>query len=277
MARSGRCHICGEYKRLTDEHIPPRSALNESPICIYSGEEALRNDDKMPWDLTDKKGRPMHKGVKFRRLCLGCNGQLTGANYVPAYSDFVRQAFILLQRGVPIEPSGFGTFEFSRISPLRIAKQVVAMFLGINAPEIGDAQPELRKFVMRKEQRGLSPKKYGLYMFIAGGQLSRYCGLSVLLRGFGSDSRSIRSVSELTSFPLGFLLEINPKEKEKQLADILFFANQYDLEEENNIRLELPVREVNTVTPLDYRSQKEVTVDYVRNMLDEVQRKYQMR
>lgn len=276
MARSGRCHICGEYKRLTDEHIPPRSALNENPICIYSGEEALRNDDQMPWDFKGKKGRPMQKGVKFRRLCLECNGQLTGSHYVPAYSDFVRQAFILLQKGVPIRPSGFGTFEFSKIRPLRIVKQAVAMFLGINAPEIGDAQPELREFVMRKEQRGLSPTKYGLYMYIAGGQLSRYCGLSVRLRGFGTESRSIRSVSELTSFPLGFLLEIDPKEKEKQLTDILFFANKFDFEEEADIRQDLPVKPVNTMFPLDYRSQKEVTVDHIRTVLDEVERHYPM-
>lgn len=275
MAKSGRCHICGEYKRLTDEHIPPRSAFNDSHICIYTGEESLRNDDQMPWDFSGMEGRPIHKGVKFRRLCLQCNGQLTGANYVPSYSDFVRQAYILLQKGVPIRPSGFGTFEFKGLRPLRIAKQVMAMFLGINALGLGDSRPELRDFVMRKEQRSLSPEKYGLHMYVAGGRLSRYCGLSVLLRGFKpGSSRSTRAVSELTSIPLGFLLELDPGEEEKRLTDILFFANEYSFEERRDIRLELPVREVNTMFPLDYRSQKDVTVDYIRTVLDQVQGKY---
>lgn len=66
MAKAGRCHICGEYNRLTHEHIPPGSALNETPICIYSFDESLRrDDDQMPWDFTGKNGHPMGGGELY--------------------------------------------------------------------------------------------------------------------------------------------------------------------------------------------------------------------
>ena len=275
MPKAGRCHICGKYRRLTDEHIPPQSALNRHPSCLYTFEEALRQDDQMPWEFEGKKGRPMGKGILFPRLCMECNCELLGSNYVPAYSEFVRQTYIQLERGLRFMPDGFGTFEYHAVYPLRIVKQVVAMFLGINAPEIGDAHPELRDFVMRTEQRGVSEDKYGLNSYVAGGGLLRYCGLSVLLSGFDPDSgRSTRAVSELATFPMGFLLELDPKKKETRLTDILPFTNKYYLAEKCDIRVRLPFREVNTMFPLDYRSKKEVTVDYLRTLLDQAMGKY---
>lgn len=277
MSKAGRCHICGKYRKYTKEHIPPQAAFNQSPVVLYGFNAALRNgwDSPYPWDFSGQKGRPMNKGVWFKRLCEECNTQLLGIHYVPAYSDLVKQTYVLLEKGVRINKDGFGTFEFSNLYPLKIAKKVIAMFLGINAPEMIVAEPELQRFVLRQEQRALS-EKYSLYMFVAGGQLSRYCGLTILLRGFGTGSSVIRPVSELATFPLGFLLEIDAKQQEKQLTDIRFLANDYCFDDCVDLRLSLPVRETNTMFPLDYRNQKQVTVDRIKSLLDQVQRQFKV-
>lgn len=276
MAKSGRCHICGETRKLTEEHIPPYSAMNDSPVCLYHGEQAL-STDQMPWESEGRTGRPLKDGVHFKRLCGHCNSSLTGIHYVPAFSTFAKQAYAMLQRNGPFPSSALITLQFKDLYPLRIAKQVVAMFLGINPPELGDLEPELRAFVMRREQRGLSPSEYGLYAYIAGGELCRYCGLGVLMTGFDTGSpKPTRAVSELASVPFGFMLELDPEKKQEGLTDILDFANKYDIDEARDIRLELPIKEINSVIPLDYRSQKEVAVDYIASLLNQAQKPFPM-
>ena len=37
-----RCHICGEIKRMTFEHIPPKSSGNSTPAKIITGEQIIQ-------------------------------------------------------------------------------------------------------------------------------------------------------------------------------------------------------------------------------------------
>ena len=36
--RKGNCHLCGEFKELSFEHIPPKAAFNDRPILIQKNE-----------------------------------------------------------------------------------------------------------------------------------------------------------------------------------------------------------------------------------------------
>lgn len=37
-SKKGNCHLCGEFKELTFEHIPPKAAFNDTPILIQKHE-----------------------------------------------------------------------------------------------------------------------------------------------------------------------------------------------------------------------------------------------
>ena len=51
----GTCRLCGEFKDLTPEHIPPKNAFNKSTITLLPIEEVCKTlastDDRMPWDI----------------------------------------------------------------------------------------------------------------------------------------------------------------------------------------------------------------------------------
>ena len=38
----GICHICGEYGKLSFEHIPPKNAFNAKRAKVYDGNEILK-------------------------------------------------------------------------------------------------------------------------------------------------------------------------------------------------------------------------------------------
>lgn len=53
MARqehTGICHICGEYKKLTYEHIPPEAAFNSQRRKMSTVKELMENkkDNRAP-------------------------------------------------------------------------------------------------------------------------------------------------------------------------------------------------------------------------------------
>ena len=50
MARqehTGICHICGEYKKLTYEHIPPEAAFNSQRRKMSTVKELMENKEKI--------------------------------------------------------------------------------------------------------------------------------------------------------------------------------------------------------------------------------------
>ena len=57
----GYCKICGEFRDLTAEHIPPKSAFNSNTITVFPFEEAMKvmcgADGRMPWDINGLQGR----------------------------------------------------------------------------------------------------------------------------------------------------------------------------------------------------------------------------
>lgn len=78
----GKCKLCGNFTKLTFEHVPPKSAFNDTPVKIVSGEDAISTlgDDRLPWDFSDLHGRTQQRGKGGYYLCKSCNS-ITGAWY----------------------------------------------------------------------------------------------------------------------------------------------------------------------------------------------------
>ena len=75
----GRCNICGEEKKLTSDHVPPKGVNRFTRMELHSVSGALN-----ALEGKKKKFRQFQNGVKFRSLCRDCNGGLLGKKYDPA-------------------------------------------------------------------------------------------------------------------------------------------------------------------------------------------------
>lgn len=136
--------------------------------------------------------------------------------------------------------------------PLQICKQVISMFCSVNPNVKID---DLRKFVLNKEAVGIDKEKYKLCMYFTRNNVKRFNGLSAAM---DIKENSLSVVSEIISYPLGFLLYFDPNEGQKYRGvDITAFADcRYD--DICNIKMPIHFYEVNNWLPLDYRSKAEI-------------------
>ena len=262
-SKKGKCHICGKSGLLTYEHVPPRKAFNSNKALIYYGKKILENDSKgFPWEIPSKiKGKQLQGGIGANTLCQKCNNN-TGAWYANAFVDFIQKGYReTFQK--KFKPNSWVTITLNDIYPLRIIKQIMTMFFSVNNPNLSDSHEELREFVLCKERRGISEKKFGFYLYIFQGDILRRLGIIVIGNIF-SDPFKTKIVSELSTPPFGLVLEFKPKDK-KGFCDITFFANEFDYNQQATIKLKIPVYESNSWYPLDYRAKKEVVDDYIKN------------
>lgn len=256
----GKCHICGEIAELTYEHVPPRAAFNSHKEFIYFGKDIIGSDN-LPWDLSGKKGKQLQKGIGFQTLCGKCNND-TGGWYGKGFVDFTYKGYLgsynkKVRSGEKIKIS------FPDIYPLRVLKQIIAMFFSINNDALSDVHPELRAIVLSKERKGIPREKFRIYLYLLRGSISRYAGLSVI----GSiHTGETRILSELAAPPFGYVLEFNPKDAPiVEFCDITFLGNDFDFDQRTTLTLEIPTYESNTPFPGDYRGRVKVVEDYIRN------------
>jgi len=263
----GKCHLCGKEDYLSFEHTPPRKAYNSNKAFLLRGESILEHDkDLFPWLLPQAKGVLVQGGIGGYTLCEKCNNN-TGSWYGNDFVDFINKGLREACSKNCISNS-YVDIELNDIYPLRILKQIITMFFSINNPQLSVVHPELRGLVLSKEKKGISEKDFGLYIyFIKIPGLYRRAGVTGIGNVLDKDFKP-RVISELSSYPFGFILEFKPKDK-KGFYDISYFANDFDYNQSATIKLSIPVYEVNTWFPLDYRKREEVVNDYIKNKFKE--------
>lgn len=273
-SKIGQCHLCGEKTELTYEHVPPRKAFNEHRTLLYFGKDVIGQDigqDKFPWDFSGLKGQQRQRGIGWYTLCGKCNND-TGGWYGKAFVDFTYQGYRrhkeLLDQENLISRQ-WVSVNFFQIYPLRIIKQIITMFFSINNPNLSVVHPELRSLVLSRGKQGISSEKFGIYLYLLLGGITRYVGIASILQ-LKNTGNFIRVLSEFSAPPFGYVLEINPKSKE-EYCDITFFANNFRYDQKVDLSLKMPVYECNTYFPADYRTKKEVINHYIKNKLLELQ------
>jgi hypothetical protein len=246
----GPCHICGVVTDLSFEHVPPRAAFNEHPVWELRGDAVFRADlDNLP------RGVQRQRGSGEYTLCEPCN-KTTGGWYGRAFAGFAFQAAEILYatRG---RASLHYPFHFA---PLRVLKQIVCMFMSINSPAFAQVNPELVRFVKNKRAFSLPPK-YRFFIYYNAGTRSRSAGVSGLLN---TNSHQIRVLSEMTFPPFGYVLSLKGESPDDRLVDISWFA-RFLYDDWGHFTMRLPVLDVFTPFPGDYRDRQTVLREAARN------------
>lgn len=260
------CRVCGGKKVMSFEHIPPESAFNKGRVNLYQGTDVLARE-QLPWHLAGVKHYQSQRGSGFETVCQNCNS-FAGHKYVKAYKFFVHVGIQKLYHRL----NGYtGTSNFINIRPLNIIKQIIMMFLAINPSSVGDKNYDLRSFVLNPEKKDFNTEKYGIYIYFLKGNISKFIGISGVLRGHRSTV-----LSELAYFPYGFILEINPPVGYKEIynvCNLAELANLYSYNEVADINLKIPILETHTIFPLDYRTKNEIISNRIEQNVRELLKK----
>lgn len=253
----GKCKICGEFKELTQEHIPPKKAFNSNKVVILPFEEVMKTisgeTGRMPWDTQGLKGQIQQGGFKQYCLCRSCNNN-TGQWYMRTYTEFAQTLNVMIV-SCQLTVGNPYSFVIKDIYPLRLYKAMMTLMCNINNDCFGDEQ--LRQFLLNKESNDIDTSKYSLYMYLVSTQMPRINGISGIINI--NHPNEFIMVSEVNSYPMGFALYLN-----KPLNYIPFGLNvdsfaSYDYNTKCDIRFKgMPYLDINTQFPVDYRSKEDI-------------------
>ena len=218
----GQCRICGNIGQLSFEHVPPEKAFNNQRHFYEVEYYKLVEDGDEYFDLTMdqiyEKGYSKKKqgGIGFYSLCEKCNND-TGSWYGHDFVSWAWQGMSILQKAKGKPSLYYPTFFY----PLRTIKQIVTMFFSVNQDVFREAEPELVRFVLNRETRGLS-KKYRIFCYYNIEGSKRYIGYSAVGK---LDTGEVKRLSEITFPPFGFVLTFDSESPDKRLTEITHFAN----------------------------------------------------
>lgn len=242
--QSGICHICGSDGPLSFEHVPPKSAFNDKPIVWRMGKDALDN-------LPSARGPIKRRGAGNYTLCPPCNNQ-TGSWYGSAYAKWAYQGMSLVECA-KADPGLDHIFYIFRVFPLRVIKQIFCMFFSINQPSFSKASENLVRVVLNKEQK-YKDRSLRVFAYLTPAPMARQSGISGQLNL--ADGGMYMS-SESAFPPFGYILAVDGKSPDNRLEEISFFS-EYSYDQLAEVELRLPVFNLFTAFPGDFRSRDEV-------------------
>ncbi|MCD4654051.1 hypothetical protein K8T06_08950 [bacterium] len=256
---NGKCHICGDYGKLTFEHVPPRKAFNDRPVMLVEYGKMLKQGLEK-----QHRGIIQQKGAGGYTLCEFCNNR-TGAWYG---RDFINWSYQALNNYINTKGISDLFLPF-HIFPLRVIKQIITMFFSINDVTFSVKNPELVKFVLHRTERNLNPR-YQVYCYI----IENFRGM----RNFGIMAMAkqnnwgwkIHTMSELAFPPFGFLLIIDSDQFDERLLNITHFCYE-DYDKWRSVFLRIPVMQIHLPIPGDFRTEAQIRDDRAKNEIFEKQ------
>ena len=208
--RKGICHLCGEFKELTFEHIPPKAAFNDKPILIQKHEHLF--DQK---SYLYGKSIRSNNGAGSHCFCADCNNK-TGTWYARDFSNFVVQARDHFEKTENIFRLNLIDFDFK---PLNVLKQILTMFIGIDHSKFLMNDNLLRKFILEKENKDL-PDKYQIYIYNTISDKKRMYGIQ-----WNNLNGIMNTHSEITFSPFGYFLAVESAPPISSMTNITDFKN----------------------------------------------------
>lgn len=238
--QNGICRICKKKTELSFEHIPPKSAFNKyTKFRSVPYLEYVQNSHRKDYKPTSKL---QQGGLGSYCLCINCNSFL-GLNYVPDYFKMAQVGKSIFQNK-DFQKAVFTTME---ISPLKLLKQTIAMFICMNEADFTDEYPELLHFIKNPKEKSL-PDKFRVFMYLNNsGQIRKLTMMYTNHYGL---------VNELAFPPFGFVLSINSNAS-FPMTEITHFKN-IDLDYQGNVNYELLNHPTHLPFPVDYRTLEEI-------------------
>lgn len=250
----GKCHICGQIKELSYEHVPPRVALNKTTRFVSIPHEEWTKVDNF---LTYKpKGQVLQGGIGYYSLCRECNSFL-GQKYVKAYKKWIQSGLEVMAN---LKEDYFNYIAINQ-EPLSILKQIISMFIAINDVWYLTEYPDLVAFVKDPNSNHLSDK-YRVFTYLNNEGQYRYIKHSVL----SNTELGVINVTELTFPPFGYVLTFDVKHDIYPLTNITHFKNYKHGQVAD---LDISIFKLPTflpVFPLDYRTREKIDKDSKSSM-----------
>jgi hypothetical protein len=214
--REGNCALCGEFKKLSFEHVPPAAAFNNKPIFIQGSEHLIEQSS-----YVYGKKMKSNKGFGGYTLCEACNNN-TGDWYARDFAKFAHQGMEIIQK---TEPQYIikGTY---KIKPLNVIKQILTMFMSADKSGHLRSQEDLVEFLLNKESVGM-PERYRIHLYSTLSPKKRMLGFSIVY----DPKLGVQKWSEINFQPFGYLLTEESKAAHEHMCDITNFGNiNYDKE-----------------------------------------------
>ena len=184
-------------------------------------------------------------------LCESCNNS-TGAWYGPAYVSWAQQGVILLKAYAGGRALGASPFT---IYPLRVFKQLLVMFCSACGPGLRERLPGLERYLLNRGATDAPAgiRLYAYYVDPIHSHASRQSGISGVVDVV---SGRLHMISEIAFLPFGLILDVGGEPIDNDLADITFLGRGYTYADESDVRMDLPVRPVNSPLPADFRTRE---------------------
>jgi hypothetical protein len=136
------------------------------------------------------------------------------------------------------------------------------MFASANGPEFFDANHSLRRYVLNRDHRGI-PSKFRLLAYIHSthSMSTRQSGITAAMKLLGQQPNVF---SEIAFPPFGFILTIDSPPPDALLADLTYFT-YFGFRHFRSEYIRIPVREVNSYFPADFRDVSQWTATLDKN------------
>lgn len=239
----GFCNLCGRYRALNCEHVPPQASLNKYRYIVCTADEYWNKLMK-----GQKIGKaPVQGGHGIYSICEECNNW-TGINYGKAFVQWSKQGYDNYEdakkKGV--------TAYFLNIQPLAILKQLATMFVALHMHDPGFRAKnlDLARFAYFPELRTLDPRyRFWLY-YVAPGPL-RMTKFSGILKTDGTAGPMFGM--EISYPPFGYMMTFGSSPQDERLFQITGFKN-YRFKERKIMKMHLPILPTHGPMTGDYRS-----------------------
>lgn len=238
------CHYCGLREAGSREHLPGIGALNDTAVTIRY--------------LVPDGGetRPIERreadGFVVRTICQKCN-QRTGGNYGTAFKDFALQ----FRASGLLRDAGNGAWiSLREIQPLRVLKQLAAMFLASQVEPNLEKWASIRQFVLRRDMK-LPPKSLRFYLYRNVSHLGRVTSMSAIGFLFQQPRWDHLLASEISWPPLGVVFTPDDHPHLSGMKEITEWG-QYTFKARDSFGFSVPEYRVETNWPLAFGSAQEV-------------------
>lgn len=219
--KEGKCNICLEHRKLTWDHVPPKSGIQLSGVQIENIFKILVGRE-VPEKIISQNG------VKYRTLCGACNSRL-GHDYDESLNELNSAVSAYLQSSLVLPP-----YTYIKVKPVRLIRSIMGHLMA--AKLVIDEtvfDKEVREFLMTDTEplpSGIHIH-YWIYPYDA----------TIIMRDFAipakrGDYSSFLFGHIMKYFPLAFL--VSDKPTYQNLPSLSDFRN-YTMDEETEIRIAL--------------------------------------
>lgn len=218
----GQCHICGKYRKLTFEHIPPENALNNNRAKVYTGEEVIKR-----YKGEKSYYKNQQQGMGKYSLCKSCNSN-TGTWYATVYNDISKEVAYSSHKKSPLTHGDIFAFSTKNFPALSFVKQVITMFCSL-LPYTEVKRLGFDKLLLNKESNNIDKSLFDLRIYLTSANAGQLMVGPSTLCSLSDRGPEATICCDLGTYPFGFILNLTPENPIEYGTSLMnLFDAEYD-------------------------------------------------